>query len=84
MAKTSQWETEKLPPLVGGKGACEILGIQKMTLNRWLQPGSGDQGPEGTHMIPPARIEAGPVWVKADVEKFGEQIGRRRAPAATG
>lgn len=76
------WKTARLPELVGAKGACELLGIQKMTLRRWLEAGSGEYGEERTYMIPPKRIEAGPVWVKADVEHFASEIGRRRAPAA--
>src|SRR5437764_1247853 len=38
------WETPSLPPLVGSKEACDILGAPKMTLNCWLQPGSGELG----------------------------------------
>ena len=76
------WRTPKLPELVGAKEACEILGIQKMTLNRWLRPESGVHGPEKTYMIAPVKIAAGPVWAKSDVEHFAEQIGRRRAPVA--
>jgi predicted site-specific integrase-resolvase len=75
------WRTPRLPELVGAKEACELLGIQKMTLNRWLKPGSGTLGPDGTYMIPPKRIEAGPVWVREDVVRFAEEIGRQRAPA---
>jgi hypothetical protein len=78
------WRTPRLPDLVGGKEACEILGVQKMTLNRWMRPGSGNLGPDGTYMIPPKRIDAGPVWVRSDVERFAEEIGRQRAPAARG
>jgi hypothetical protein len=80
MAPSGGFKTEKLPPLVGAKEACEILGIQKMTLRRWLEKGSGNFGPDGTYMIPPARIDAGPVWVRSDIEYFVEEIGRRRAP----
>lgn len=51
-----------------------------------MEPGSGpwapngQYGPNGTYMIPPKRISSGPVWVKADVEMFAEEIGRQRAP----
>jgi hypothetical protein len=80
------WRTPRLPELVGSAEACEILGIQKMTLNRWLRPGSGNhescQGPDATYMIPPKRIKAGPVWARTDVVRFGEEIGRQRALAA--
>lgn len=75
------WRTPRLPELVGAKEACEILEVKKMTLNRWLRPGSGTLGPDQTYMIPPKRIEAGPVWVREDVERFAEEIGRQRAPA---
>jgi hypothetical protein len=78
------WLTPKLPELVGSKEACELLGIQKSTLTRWLKPGSGDHGDDKTYMIPPARTAAGPVWAKADIERFGEKIGRQRAPATVG
>jgi hypothetical protein len=73
--------TSDLPDLVGSKEACQILGIQKMTLTRWLDPGSGSLGPDRTHMIPPKRINAGPVWVRSDVERFAVEVGRRRQPA---
>lgn len=77
------WRTARLDgQLVGKKEAAEILGVQKMTLHRWCQPGSGTQGPEQTYMVPPARIEAGPVWVRSDVERFRDEIGRQRAPAS--
>lgn len=75
------WRTPRLPELVGAQEACEILGIKKMTLYRWLQPGSGAYGPESTYMIQPMRIKAGPVWVRSDVERFRDEIGRQRAPA---
>jgi hypothetical protein len=75
------WRTPRLPELVGTKEACAILGIQKMTLNRWLRPGSGTLGPELTYMVPPKRVDAGPVWVKSDVLRFADEIGRQRAPA---
>lgn len=58
-----------------------LLGVQKMTLNRWLRPGSGEFGPDQTYMIPPKYIAAGPVWVKSDVERFAEEVGRQRALA---
>lgn len=75
------WRTPRLPDLVGSKEACEILGIQKMTLNRWMRPGSGTLGDEETYMIPAKRVDAGPIWVKDDVERFAAEIGRQRAPA---
>lgn len=78
---TRPWRTPRLPDLVGAKEACEILGVQKMTLNRWMDKGSGAHGPTSTYMIEPKRISAGPVWVKSDVERFAKEIGRQRAPA---
>jgi hypothetical protein len=80
MAAHRPWRTPRLPELVGFKSACEILGVQKMTLHRWMQPGSGAIGPEKTYMIPPQQVDSGPVWVRADVVRFQEQIGRQRAP----
>lgn len=59
--------------------------MNKMTLNRWLRPGSGtadwSHGPDRTYMIEPKRIRSGPVWVREDVERFAAEIGRQRAPA---
>lgn len=78
-------QTPRLPDLVGAVEACEILGIQKMTLSRWLKPGSGtadwSHGPDRTYMIEPKRIRSGPVWTREDVEWFAQAIGRQRAPA---
>jgi hypothetical protein len=77
------WRTPRLPDLVGASEAAEILGVQKMTLNRWLRPGSGtpdwSHGPDRTYMIEPKRIRSGPVWVREDVERFAREIGRQRA-----
>ncbi len=73
------WRTPRLPELVGSTEACEILKVQKMTLHRWLKSGSGTLGPDRTYMIPPKRIAAGPVWVRDDVERFADEIGRQRA-----
>lgn len=80
------WRTSRLPELVGAKEALEILGVQKMTLNRWLREGSGNEqschGEKKTYMLTPQHIAAGPVWARSDVEHFAEMIGRRRAPVA--
>lgn len=73
------WRTPDLPPLCGFKGACEILGVGRMTLSRWMQPGSGSFLPDMSYMVPPARIDSGPVWVRADVELFAVEFGRQRA-----
>jgi hypothetical protein len=75
----TSWEWETLPELVGSRETCELLGIQKMTLNRWLKPDSGEFPPDRTYMIPPKRIDAGPVWTKADVLRFRREKGRQRA-----
>jgi len=76
------WGTPDLPQLVGFKGACEILGVGRMTMSRWMRPGTGSFGPEQTRMVPPARIDSGPLWVRADVVRFRDEVGRQRAPAA--
>jgi hypothetical protein len=84
---TRPWRTARLPELVGFAEACEILGVQKMTLKRWMEPGSGSSlpgggyGPDKTRMIPPQRIRSGPVWVREDVERFRDEVGRQRARA---
>lgn len=75
------WRTPRLPDLVGAKEAALILGVRKMTLLRWMEPQSGYLGPEQTYMIPPARIDAGPVWVRSDVEKFAAEVGPKRVQA---
>lgn len=75
------WRTPRLPELVGAIEASEILGVQKMTLHRWMRPGSGPLGPDKTYMLPAIRIKAGPVWVKSDVERFKAERGRQRARA---
>lgn len=84
------YRTPRIPPVVGIKGACRILGIQKMTLTRWMKPGSGtpetSHGPDDTYMLPPRRVDDGtgeengwPIWAKEDVERFAQEIGRQRA-----
>ncbi len=78
------WATPSLPRLVGAKEACEIIGINKMTLGRWLKPGSGTLGDEQTYMIPPKRIAASPVWARSDVERFAKEVGRQRARSSGG
>lgn len=75
------WRTARLPELASSKDACEILGIDKMSLWRWQQPGSGTLGPDRTYMIAGKKTAAGPVWVREDVERFAREIGRQRAPA---
>ncbi|MBO0767385.1 MAG: hypothetical protein J2O48_01745 [Solirubrobacterales bacterium] len=72
------WGTPQLPELAGSKEACEILGITKATLARWLEPGSGSHGDQCTWMIEPRYVAAGPVWPRADVEGFAREIGRKR------
>ena len=77
----TRWATPRLPDLVGSKEAAEILGVHKATLNRWLKPESGPHGSTKTYMIEPKYIDAGPVWVRADVERFAAEQGRQRAAA---
>jgi hypothetical protein len=33
-------------------------------------------------MISPQRIASGPIWARADVERFAQEFGRQRAPKA--
>lgn len=85
---SERWLTPELPDLVNGEGACRILGVDRRTLQRWLEPGTGGQGPDGTWMIPPRVVEPpNPrevrwLWVRADVERFAVEYGRRRAAPA--
>jgi len=77
---TRPWRTPRLPELVNFKEAAEILGKDRMTLHRWLEPGSGLTdgpcfGPARTYMIPPHQTTNGRVWVRADVERFAAEIG---------
>lgn len=83
MAERRPWRTYRLPDLVGAKEAIEILGITKMTLGRWLEPGSGTLGPNRTYMIPPKSVAATPIWVRSDVERFRDEIGRQRMLSKT-
>lgn len=66
-----RWKTDDLPELVGIPGATRILGISSATLHRWINSG---------YMIPPQRIASGPIWAREDVERFGTEFGRQRAP----
>jgi hypothetical protein len=80
------WRTFRLPDLVGHSEAARILGVDPMTLHRWLTPGSGVKtpwggfGPHRTRMIPPHPIEGskGGAWVRDDVVKFARDIGPDR------
>lgn len=72
MAASRPWRTPRLPELVSTAEACEILGISKMQLGRWRKDG---------YMIEPQLLRAGPVWVKEDIERFRDEVGRQRAPA---
>ncbi len=78
------YRTARLPPCVGIDGAAEILGVERSTIYRWIKPGAGQIGEDRTYMMPPAMLE-GPgrrtmFWVREDVERFAEEIGRIRAP----
>ena len=77
------WQTLLLPELAGYTEATEILGVSKMTLGRWLEPGSGKGegfGADDTFLIGPARTKSGPVWVADDLRHFkAAHAGRRRA-----
>jgi hypothetical protein len=72
-------KTDHLPDLVGLVEACEILGVTKSTVIRWLKPGSGQEPPDGTYMVAPQRLAMGPVWAREDIERFRDEAGRRRA-----
>jgi nitrous oxide reductase accessory protein NosL len=86
------YRTPRQPQMVNQDGACEILGVNKMTLHRWRKPGSGkmesSHPPDNTYMLPPQFLrgpggkKAQPYWVQEDVERFAADIGRMRAPAA--
>lgn len=87
------WRTPRLPELVNQMAAQEILGVSKMQLWRWMQPGSGKGHgfqPDDTYMLPPAFVRSGggqkpiPVWVRDDVVAFKTHKGRIRAPAGRG
>lgn len=59
--------TDELPPLVGLRGAADILGVDPTNVRR-------------TAGLPaPREMERGPVWVRSDIEAFAEE---RAAPAA--
>lgn len=81
-------ETNGLPELVGVKETIALLEITKMTLGRWLLPGSGKgEGwpPTDTFMIPPrTEVGATPIWAKADVEWFAAHQGPMRPNATRG
>jgi hypothetical protein len=82
------WQTPGLPDLVGVQEAAKILGVNPMTLYRWLKPGSGVNtqwggfGPNKTRMIPPKPVagssKKGGVWVREDVLTFARDIGAER------
>ncbi len=74
------WRTPRLPELVNFTEAAAILGKDRMTLHRWLEPGSGLVdgpcfGPHRTYMIPPHQTTNGRVWVRSDVERFAAEVG---------
>lgn len=74
-----RWLAEDLPELVGQAEALKILGVSKSTIIRWMRPGSGPRGDRMTYMCPWVETARGPVWPKADVERFAAQIGRQRS-----
>ncbi len=41
------WRVLRLPPLAGSKEARQILGVDKMTLHRWMLDNSGGPGETG-------------------------------------
>lgn len=71
--RRTAWRTLMLPELAGYAEATEILGVSKMTLGRWLEPGSGKGegfGRDDTFLVGPARTRSGPVWAAADLRQF--------------
>jgi hypothetical protein len=92
MARRYAWRTPRLPELVNTDGACEILGVDKMTLWRWQQPDSGvgtesKHPPDNTYLIPPIRAlgrggeKKQPLWTKDDLIVFRDLHGRQRQPS---
>lgn len=84
MSPATPWLTPRLPELAGYAEATELLGVSKMTLGRWLEPGSGKGagfGPDDTYLIPPVRTKSGPMWAADDLRHFKAAHARRRAPA---
>lgn len=80
---TIEWRTPELVgQIIGWQEALLILGVTYSTLWRWLEPGTGPHGPTGTYMIEPARITAGYVWFRCDVERFAQIRTRRRSGPA--
>jgi hypothetical protein len=66
--------------IVGNREACELLGIQKATLARWMKPGTGEHGPQRTYMIEwRSEVSAGPIWDRQDVLDFAATNPRKRA-----
>lgn len=87
MTTRRPWRTARLPRVVGIKGASNLLGVHKTTLTKWMEPGSGELGPDKTYMVPPLRVGDGgdvddgwPIWAREDVVRFAQEIGRQRAP----
>lgn len=60
--------------LVGTSEAAEILGVEKPRIGRWIHSG---RMPE-----PVCRLNATPVWLRADVEALGESIKAVKAAKA--
>lgn len=79
------WRTSRLPRLVSAVGAYPFLDITRITLRRWMAPGSGKPGAafgsQQTRICPWAEGKGlkGPVWVLEDLERFAVERGRQRA-----
>jgi hypothetical protein len=65
--------------IVGNSETCELLGISKATLARWMRPSTGDNGPLRSYMIEWKSVAAGPVWDRQDVVDFASTDPRKRA-----
>ena len=68
----SQWSTTRLD-LVGVNEAAEILGVDRRTIARWCETGSGTKGPDRTYMPPWVEIGKTKIWTRADVARLADQ-----------
>lgn len=67
------WRTPRLPDLVGAREARELLGFAPVKLNRWV---------EHRWLPEPARVAAGPVWARADIEAIAADLEAQKREGA--